>query len=181
MISTFNLTSNPIISCPLPGRDHKWENYFWKSSNPMQWSHLLSSCSFLLASSTSFWYWRWCLNSSSELFAGRPAGLQLDGDFFILKPSSNYTWPPWSDQSWTRRCPTHRRPRPPPPSPPSSSSSPPAATTWGTPRIPRIVQRGGGMTKTTLRSVVGPSRKTRTTLSLCSASHLQLCHWERKV
>ena len=40
----------------------------------------------------------------------------------------------------------------------------------------RLVQRGGGMPMATLRSVVGPSRITRTTLSLCSPSHLQRFH-----
>ena len=39
-----------------------------------------------------------------------------------------------------------------------------------------LFKEKGKMPKTTLRSVVGPSRKTRTTLSLCSASHLQRFH-----
>ena len=40
--------------------------------------HLLSSCSFLLASSTSFWCWRWCRSSSSVLLAGKPGGLGIN-------------------------------------------------------------------------------------------------------
>ena len=139
-----------------------------------QFLHLFSSCSLLLASSTSFWCCRWCRSSSSELLAGKPGGLEINviwttfdlvsllppglhdqtGAGHGLRLGSNQRISPLLPHDL---CHLLRRPGEP------------------SVRVDRCVKQGG----ITWIWGAGPGRESRTTLSWCSASYFQSYHWRK--